>query len=209
MNREEKIQELLKTNHLFYDNDFFSKDNSLLQATKDFDLITKYLQQYDKKTGPRMGDILKVSSDTSVRFERRHGKAIKTGTAAYGYFLHGDYADYSGGLDPELPIAFFEIHPFENTREAPIRFFSDGQVGAHRSVCLTVPFPVFRIKQDAVTIHKISTLVKHDKFPFDHPLRVLESDSPQFKTTLTEYYFYRNSLNFSRHPLLKNCIIHR
>lgn len=209
MNTQNKIQELLITNRLFYLRDQFSEEKRLQQAAKDFEIIKEYLLAYDQKSGPRVGDFLSIGNGEYARLTNHCGNAIQTGSPVDSYYLGRGTISYSGGLDPAIPIDFFQSHSHETTKEGRVWIFSDSWAGAHRGVYLTVPLRVYQLKRDEKTIEAISRIIERDRFPHDHPLHICDYGTPQFKSVLTEYYFYRNALGKSDHPLLKGCEIIR
>ena len=206
MYREEKISELLETNSYFYELDQHSNEDRLLQATKDFDLISEYMDSFNLRVGSRVGDFIKIDQSTYTRITHHWGEALQTGSTVDSYHLGRGCVSYSGGLDPSVPTSFFETHPKETTKQGRIWIFSNGWSGGDRGVFLTVPFRVFRIKTDDQTINEISKIISNDLLHADHPLHLCDPESSQYKSSLTEYYFYRNSFKYD-HPLIKGCVI--
>jgi len=208
MKKEEKVNELLNTNSLFYKGDKHSELLQIQQAEKDFDIIQSRLQAYDQVKGPRVGDFLNISYGKYVRFTHHWGDSIQTGPDSSGYCLTENSISYSGSLDPSIPIELFEPYEYEPIKEGQIWAFSNGWAGAGRGVYLNVPFRVFQISQQKEILNKIGEQIKNDRLPEDHPLFICDNDSSQWKGALTEYYFYRASYKLDK-PIIKGCEINR
>jgi len=205
MNREQKIQELLDRNRLFYAQNCYSDTEALKQATKDFEIITNYLVEFNKNTGLRVGDLLEINEkDEHFRVAHDWGKSLQTTYSNGSFCLGNGYVSHSGSLHLSIPAEFLELQK-DKEFEAIIWVFSNGQQGAHRGVYLRVPFRVYRISRSEEAINYMIEKMKMDLLPEDHPVMVCDRESPQFKLALTEYFLLRNA-GMNDVALTKDCV---
>jgi hypothetical protein len=115
---------------------------------KDAEILKARIAEWDKRTGPRVGDFVHMLDGTLRRFTHDHGDGLQTtcGKAELAcdvsfYFGKG-YMDFSGSLDPQ--VARTALVDTGETMIGRAWFFHHDHVCAHSGVYMDVPCRVFR-----------------------------------------------------------------
>jgi hypothetical protein len=112
---------------------------------KDAAMAREYLDVWNTRKGPRVGDWVKMLDGTERRFTHDWGNDIQTtcGSGDSGSFYFGKgFMSFSGGLDRAIDKA--AIVETEEARPGSAWFFHHNRSGAGRGVYFTVPCRVFR-----------------------------------------------------------------
>lgn len=116
-------------------------------AQRDLDILNKRVLEFDKRTGPRVGDYLELPYGMFTRFTHAWDDGIQIGGGSESYYLgDGGYISYSGGLDPS--IEYSAILPTDQKKDGMIWFFHKGYSGGGRGVYSMIPFRVFKLTDD-------------------------------------------------------------
>jgi hypothetical protein len=103
----------------------------------------------NQREGVRVGDFLKFSDGTYMRFSYRLSKSIQTCGLDKGSFYFGDAGClFSGTLNP--PIDYKILKQINETKAGEVWFFNENEVKAHNGVYFNVDFRVFEITDKAV-----------------------------------------------------------
>lgn len=110
-------------------------------------ILADLANKYNEKTGPRIGDWLKMPYGLYTRFTHDWGDTMQTGLGSF--HLGKGYISYSGGLDSGL--AKSDILPTNELKMGSVWFWKDGLSGADRGFHAEMAFRVFTIKEGADT----------------------------------------------------------
>lgn len=114
----------------------------------DAGLLAARIAKRDAMTGPRVGDFARMPCGKMVRFSHHLGDSIQTTDGRFGasFYLGRDgHADFSGGLDPAIPLARMSEER-GSLRMGAFWFFHHDHVRAHNGVTVKVPCRVFNIE---------------------------------------------------------------
>jgi hypothetical protein len=95
--------------------------------------------------GPRVGDFVEMTDGTLRRFTYSWNDGIQVTNAQYGssfYLSKHGYADFSGGLDPAIPIT--QLVDTQRVRDGSFWFFHHDVSGANRGVECTMECRIYR-----------------------------------------------------------------
>lgn len=120
---------------------------------KDEILMKKKFEQWEKISGARVGDFIRMKDGSLQRFTHDWGDGLQTTGgdirdaphyASYGsFYFGGTYVSYSGGLDPMIPNT--EIEKIEDEKiEGWFWFFHHNFSGAGRGVNFKLPCRLFK-----------------------------------------------------------------
>ena len=115
-----------------------------------FDALDEQIKQiridaWNNRSGPRVGDFVRMPDGALLRFTHDFGEEIQTtaprepGDQSF-YFGHG-YCSFSGSLDS--PILKSDLFDTGATQEGPVWFFHHDSARAHNGVHTTIPCRVY------------------------------------------------------------------
>lgn len=122
----------------------------------DAEIARKKLAEWDKRTGPRVGDFVHMPDGTLRRFTHDWGDGIQTtgkgefaGDASFHFY--GSCMSFSGSLDSAIPKS--ALVDTGETQPGRAWFFHHDHAGPHRGVYFTVPCSVYRYQPAAAVSH--------------------------------------------------------
>jgi hypothetical protein len=117
----------------------------------DHQMLAIRMELYNKISGPRPGDFVKLSDGTYQRFTRIYPGAIQAGASANseGFYLGHGTMSYSGGLNPGVKLS--DLIKTDETKNGDVWFFHNNEFKAFNGIHFKVPFRVFMLKSDADT----------------------------------------------------------
>lgn len=140
-------------------------NNDKLKEVND-NILKARLEQFNLIPGARLGDFIKLPSETGDFYTRithiwEGDNMLQTGgSAGNAYYLGNGYLSYSGGLDPGLKAD--DLIPTDEKKQGLIWFFSNNESRAHNGVEYSIEFRVFTIKEGA-DIHNLYDYSDHLK----------------------------------------------
>lgn len=98
----------------------------------------------DHRTGPGVGDFI-VDGDKVLRVAHHWGDSLQPTDGRFGasFYLGDGYVDFSGGLDPAIPLERFV--PTDETRMGRCWLFSDNSAEAHNGYYTQARFRVWKL----------------------------------------------------------------
>lgn len=111
---------------------------------RDAALLAERQAEWDKRTGPRVGDFVRMLDGTLRRFAYDWGVSLQTTCKGYdaSFYFFGSGMSFSGSLAPSIPRA--SIEDTGETMEGAAWFFHHNQPGAGRGVRFLVKCRVWR-----------------------------------------------------------------
>ncbi len=117
----------------------------------DFDILNTRIKKLNEHQGPRIGDFVIFPDDSVRRFTEDWsdvGAGFQTTSPtirdASFHLCKSGRCDYSGALEPPIPLAAFE--ETDEMRFGSVWFFSNDNAKAHNAVCASIQFRVYRYK---------------------------------------------------------------
>jgi len=111
---------------------------------RDAAIRAERLIEWQARSGPRVGDFVRLANGELRRFAHHWGDSIQpTSKGGGSFYFFGSGMSMSGGLDPAIPIE--RIVDTGETRDGWCWFFHHGFSGAHRGVDFTVPCRVYAV----------------------------------------------------------------
>lgn len=112
--------------------------------TRDQEILTARLQQWNAQPGARVGDFVRFLDGSLHRFTHDWGDGLQTAPALHGsYYFGRGYVSYSGGLDPLIPREQLQLT--EDVREGRVWFFHHDYWTADNGVYTMIPCRVFTV----------------------------------------------------------------
>ncbi len=126
--------------------ELFELNAGVSPSSKDHDIITNSIIEFDKIAGPRVGDYIDFPDGKTRRFTHHWGTDIQTTMPGCdsSFYFEGGTISFSGSLDRGIPIE--QIEAIAETRNGNVWFFHDNWRQAHSAVGARIPFRVFRLK---------------------------------------------------------------
>ena len=123
--------------------------NTTLDNT-DQELITERTALWDAKTGPRVGDYVRMLDGSLLRFTHDWGDSMQTTVGPShpcngdsSFYLGNGYCEFSGSLAPGIPAD--TIQETTETRPGSVWIFHHGEARAHNAVYATVSCRVYQV----------------------------------------------------------------
>ena len=118
---------------------------------RDAEILAQREQEFNQLAGPRVGDFLKVTDDSYLRFTHDWDDSIQTTVRpkhpCYGdasFYLGGDgYVSFSGSLDHAIPKN--TLRDTGAMLDGSFWFFHHNHSGAERGVYFKMPCRVFEL----------------------------------------------------------------
>ena len=98
----------------------------------------------DGREGIGLGDFV-IDGDKVFRVAHHWGDSIQLTDGVFGasYYLGDGFVEFSGGLEPSIPVARFM--PTDQKRLGSVWFFSQDSVQAHNGYCTKANFKVWQL----------------------------------------------------------------
>jgi hypothetical protein len=125
------------------------------------EILNERLKLFNKREGLRLGDFLKLSNGTYLRFCNVLDDTLQTTKAGSFYFGDG-YVEFSGGICP--PIDKKLLKQIDEKREGEVWFFDQGIVGPHRAVYFNIELRVFVLTDKKVEDEYIKAWVTRQRY---------------------------------------------
>lgn len=112
---------------------------------QDAEILNRRISLYNRRTGPRVGDFLRMQDGAMLRFTHDWGDDIQTtikGCGDASFYLGNGYCSFSGSLDSAIPKT--RIHATDEIKDGSVWFFHHDHAQAHNGVYTTMPFRVYR-----------------------------------------------------------------
>lgn len=109
---------------------------------RDADILHERTKRRETRTGPRIGDFIRMLDGRLMRFSHDWGDDIQISEGGSFYLSEGGGLSFSGGLEP--PILKSTIVDTGEQRDGWVWFFHHGVSGAHRGVRCALPCRVYR-----------------------------------------------------------------
>lgn len=107
-------------------------------------ILKERSELFNKIPGIRVGDYLKLSDGTYLRFSHDWGDAIQTSNTYGGRFYLGDgYLSFSGGLHPAIDKHV--LKEIQESKPGKIWFFKNDYAVAHNGIDFEIDFRVFEL----------------------------------------------------------------
>ncbi len=128
------------------------KEHHIADAKINLELLKQKIVEYDKRTGPRVGDYLELPYGMKTRFTHAWDEGIQIGGGSSSFYLGKGYISYSGGLDPSIEYKY--LQDTGTKEDGMVWFFNKDWSGGGRGVNFYMPFRVFKLtpKYDPSTI---------------------------------------------------------
>ena len=108
---------------------------------KDAQILAERIRERAKIDRPCIGDFVRFPNGKLERFSHDWGDDLQTSPRGSFYLCKGGNADFSGGLNPSIPLDSLSIT--DEVIEADFWFFHHDWPGAHRGVGCKVPCRVY------------------------------------------------------------------
>lgn len=159
------------------------------------EILKARLEAFNKKTGPRVGDFLRIG-DFYTRFTHNHGETIQTGGhESSSYYLGNGYASYSGGLDPGVKTS--DLILTQEEKEGSVWFFSNDWAKADNGVYFKIPFRVYTIKEGANLsgLYGYESHLKNKELEKVPEITMINGNGQEYKKKLPEILILTDFIN--------------
>ena len=124
-------------------------DSNVTPDDQDWQLLTKRVETWDSRQGPRVGDFIEFADGITHRFSHDHGEewGIQTSPIGGSFYMGDGYLSYSGGLEPS--IKHDQIEATDEQRLGAVWFFHHDYHRSSNGVNAWVPCRVFKTSADS------------------------------------------------------------